>query len=381
MKSPTALSTGHVQAPIAALRPSDAAHPESGQPGAPKRRPLTKEAKIAIKTVTAILVAILALYLFGKIPSQRTEILAGLVQVAAVEEARNVAEDQKSVAVTKEDIDILLNATLTPSATKTPARVYLALAYAKPTEASDFDIDTLIVNFVLKEFTTNDHCDTQLLDVLRKRKNSKVAPPLLEFCRTTGNAKAAIAAIQACRTITDESDFPKFIDIVDFTSNAGIRQAAEESAADMLKKSINRQSLASKVSASLITASSADVKYALIRLLGCAGGAKASATVKTALASSDKKEQLAAALALASWPDDAMFEPLIEYVATVTEASTRALLFDACVRFVTNPDRMGSPENNVKFWNLLATNAKSPAEKDQVARARSSAKPKPKPKK
>ena len=364
------LGTGHVPAPLVA------AQPDPGQPGAPKRRPLTKEAKTAIKTVTAILVAALALFLYGKVPSQRAAVLTGLVQLAAVEEARNVSDDEKNVPVTKDDVDVLLDATLTPGATKTPARVYLALAYAKPTEASDFDIDTLIVNFVLKEFTTNDHCDTQLLDVLRKRKSPKVAPPLLEFCRTTGNAKAAIAAIQACRTITAENDFPKFIDIVDFTGNAGIRQAAEESAAYMLRKSINRQSLAAKVSASLTTASSAEVKYALIRLLGCAGGAKAADTVKTALASSDKKEQLAAAMALASWPDDAMFEPLVEYMGSVTDAPTRALLFDACVRFVANPERTGSPENNVKFWNLLATTAKSPAEKDQVARARAGTKPK-----
>ena len=189
-----------------------------------------------------------------------------------------------------------------------------------------------------------------------------------------GHAPAPVAAIQACRTITAEKDFAKLIDIVDVTSNPDIRQAAEDSAADMLKKSVNRQSLGSKVSTSLTTASTADVKYALIRLLGCAGGVKAADTVKTALAASDKKEQLAAAMALASWPDDAMFETLIAYLDTLTDAQARAPVFNACVTFVANPDRTRSPEISVKFWNLLKASSKSPVEQAQVERARASTK-------
>ena len=368
-----AFGPGHAPAPVTALRHGDPAHPESGQYGEPKRRPLSKEAKIALKTVGAIVVALLALILISKIPSARTATLSTLMKTAAVEEVRNVGEDEKSVPVTRDEVDILLNATLTPAATQNPGQIYLALAYAKPTEASDFDIDTAIVNFILKQFTLNDHCDTQLLEVVRKRKNPAVAPPLLEFCRTTGNAKAAIAAIQACRTITADKDFAKFIDIVDFTGNADIRQAAEDSAAYILRKSIDRQPLASKVAASLTTASNTDVKFALIRLLGCAGGAKAADIVKKSLASTDEKEQLAAALALASWPDDAMFETLIGYLDSVTDAPTRTLLFNACVNFVANPERTRPPEINVKFWNLLASSAKSPAETERVDRARAGA--------
>ena len=200
-----AFGPGHTPAPVAVVRSGDPAHPEAGQLGDPaKRRPLSKEAKIALKTAGAIVVALVALILISKVPSARTATLTTLTKAAAVEEVRNVSEDEKAVPVTRDDVEILLNATLTPNATKTPAQVYLALAYAKPTEASDFDIDAAIVNFILKQFTTNDHCDTQLLDVVRKRKNAASAPPLLEFCRTTGNASAAIAAIQACRTIQGE---------------------------------------------------------------------------------------------------------------------------------------------------------------------------------
>ena len=358
---------GHAPAPLAT-----AAHPELAQHDNPKRRPLSKEAKIAIKTVGAIVVAILALILIGKAPSESVSALNSLVLTAATEEAKNIPDDEKTVPVTKAELDILLNATLKPNATKTPDQVYTALWYAKSTDETD--VDAAIVTFVLKQFT-NDLCDMQLIDVFRKRKNPAVVPPLLEFCRTTGNVKAAKAAIATCRTIAAEKDFAKFIEIVDFTGNDSIRQAAEDSAADILRKSINRQSLGAKLVASFHTASNAEVRLSLIRLLGCSGSIKAADIIKKALASDNKNEQLAAAVGLASWPDDAMFESLLDYLGSVTDEPTRKMLFDACVRFVANPDRTRPPEINVKFWTLLDDNAKSPAEKDQVARARAGTKP------
>ncbi|MEI6607925.1 MAG: hypothetical protein WCP35_21695 [Verrucomicrobiota bacterium] len=79
-------------------------------------------------------------------------------------------------------------------------------------------------------------------------------------------------------------------------------------------------------------------------------------------------------MTLASWPDDAMFDRLIDYLGTLGDAPSRALVFDARVRFVANPNRTRSPEANVKLWNLLASTAKSPAkspaENTRVDRAR-----------
>ena len=93
--------------------------------------------------------------------------------------------------------------------------------------------------------------------------------------------------------------------------------------------------------------------------------------MKTALAATDNNEQLAAAMALASWPDDAMFDRLIDYLGTLSDAQSRALVFDACVRFVATPNQTRPQEMNDKLWNLLASKAKSPAENTQVSRARS----------
>ena len=361
-----ALGTGHTPASVSTLHLEHVLHL------APKRRQLSKQAKIA-SMIVAALVAVVALVLYSTSQSPQMAVLTGLMEAAGLEQARNVPDDEKGVIVTKDSLEALLKATLTPGVTKTPARVYLALRYAKVARGSDVDVDATIVTFVLRQFT-NDHSDTQLLEVLRKRKNPRAATPLLEFCRTTDKPKAALAAIQVCRTLAAEDDFAKFIDIIDFTGNPAIRQAAEDAAAAILKKSSHRLSLGIKVSNSHATATHAEVKYALIRLLGCVGGSKAAATVTAALAATDKDEQLAAAMALASWPDDSMFERLINYLGTLGDAPSRALVFDACVRFVANPNPARSPENNLKLWDLLASNAKSPAEITQVARARAASK-------
>ena len=100
--------------------------------------------------------------------------------------------------------------------------------------------------------------------------------------------------------------------------------------------------------------------------------------VRASLASEDKKEQLAAAIALGSWPDETMFELLVKFLGTVADPQAHSLVFDACVSFVGNPDRTRSPDITVNYWNLLANAAKSPSEKDKVARARIANKPKPK---
>jgi len=340
---------------------------------APKRRQLSQQARIGIKIAVALVMALVALVVYLKTPSPQMVALTRLLDAAASEDAKNVPDGQKELSVTKDSLEMLLKATSTPGVTKTPARVYLALRYAKPAPGSELDVDAMMVAFILKQFT-NDRCDKPLLEVLRKRRNQAVAPPLLEFCRITANTQAALAVIQVCRSLAAEEDFAKFIDIIDFTGNPTIRQATEDAAAAILKKSSHRLSLGIKVSNSHATATHAEVKYALIRLLGCVGGGKAAATVTAALAATDPDEQLAAAVALASWPDDTMFERLINYLDTLTNAPSRALVFDACVRFVASPNPTRSPENNLKLWDLLANNAKSPAEITQLARARAASK-------
>jgi len=50
------------------------------------------------------------------------------------------------------------------------------------------------------------------------------------------------------------------------------------------------------------------------------------------------------------------------------------LVLDACVRFLDNPQRTRTPASNLKLWDLLANNAKSPAAITQIARARAASK-------
>ena len=343
--------------------------PEEGdQPEAKKKRPLSKEAKTGIKTAVAVLVSLLALVLISKKASPRMEAYTRLVTAASAEEARSVPTEEKSVAVTKSDIDLLLESTLKPLAPKSPGNPYTALWFATPADDT-FVVDATIVGFVINQFKDG-RCDPLLLDVLRKRKKSEVVEPLLEYCRTTGNAKAAIAAIKTCNSISPADSFPRLIAIIVFTGDTSIRETAEECAADTLKKSINRQALGDNVIASLVNASGSECKDTLVRLLGYFGGVKASGMVKKSLAASDEKAQIAAVTALGYWPDDTQFETLATYLGSVPEGPQRKIVLDAAIRFLTDPDRKRTNEDKEKYWSLLASNAKSPAEQELLTSGR-----------
>ncbi|MCX6877863.1 MAG: hypothetical protein NTW21_29230 [Verrucomicrobia bacterium] len=150
---------------------------------------------------------LVVLILIGKRPNARTEALTKLIAAAAQEEARAVPFAEKTVPVTKDDLELLLDATLNPSASKISSSPYSALWFATATDGTE--VDVVMVNFVINQFKLNGRCDTHLLDVLCKRNNPDVVSPLLEYCRISGNAKAAIAAIQTCSAIAPERNFPK----------------------------------------------------------------------------------------------------------------------------------------------------------------------------
>ncbi|MCX6877864.1 MAG: hypothetical protein NTW21_29235 [Verrucomicrobia bacterium] len=55
----------------------------------------------------------------------------------------------------------------------------------------------------------------------------------------------------------------------------------------------------------------------------------------------------------------------------MTDERLRPLVLDACIRFLANPDHKRTPEINGSCWDRLASNAKSPAEQERIASARS----------
>jgi hypothetical protein len=263
-------------------------------------------------------------------------------------------------------LQVLIDAATDTGSNQQRQTVYKALWLAKSTDGTD--VDVTIAEIATKQAMADDVREVLIRDVLRKRKNPAVVPILMEFCRSTGDTRAAISAIQACRFMATDKEFPKYVEIIEFNSNASIRQAAEENIGEILKKAPNREELATRIISAQSSAVNDEVKYALTRLLGPAGGKAAAEAVKKSLAADDKKEQLAAAVALGTWADDSMFETLMEHLEKVEDEQLRARTFDAGFRFLTLPDRKREEDISEDYWKMLARAAKNADEQMKIIR-------------
>ena len=334
--------------------------PQAAAPTAYKKPVLSNGAKATIAVVLGLLVVLFGLAVVNKSGSnRRTDTYNKLVAIAA-------KDDAKEVPVNKDELKVLLEASVDVGANMQRQTVYKALWLAKATDGTD--VDAAIAEYATKQLMADDIREVLIRDVLRKRRNPAVVPALMDFCRATSDVRAAIAAIQACRFMSTDNEFPKYVEIIEYNSNPSIRQAAEENIGEILKKSPNRETLGQKIITAQANAVNDEVKYALTRLLGYVGGTKAAEVVKKALASEDKKEQLAAAVALGCWADDSMFESLIEFTDKVTDEQLRARVFDAGYRFLSIPDRKRDADLGQDFWKLLAKSAKTRDEQMKIIR-------------
>ncbi len=339
---------------------TDAAPPAAEPAFAYKKPALSNAAKIVISVLLGILVVFALFAIIGKSgTNKRIDIYNRLVTMAA-------KDDAKEVPVNKEELQVLIDAAVDVGANQQRDVIYKALWLAKATDSTD--VDLAITYAAIKPVMAEDIRVIIIRDVLRKRKNPVVVPVLMDFIRTANNPSSAIAAIQACRFMATDKDFPKFIDIIVTNSNLSIRQEAEANAGEILKKSPNRESLGEAICAALATVTEAEVKYALIRLVGPAGGARAAGIVTKALASADKKEQLSGVNAIGAWPDDSMFATFIKQLDACTDVQLRAHIFDAGLRFLANVDGKRPASANAELWKVFASSAKNPEEQDKIIR-------------
>jgi serine/threonine protein kinase len=362
VKSSPRLAPRAKPGPIDPAASDDPAAAGAAAPGMYKKPVLSNAAKVVIAALLGIMVVFLILAIAGKSgTNKRTEIYNRLLTTAA-------RDDVKELPVNKEELQVLLDAAVDVGANKQRDVIYKALWLAKATDSTDVDLS--IAQVATKQVMAEDIRVIIIRDVLRKRKNPVVVPVLMDYIRTANNTSSAIAAIQACRFMATDKDFPKFIELIATHSNPSIRQEAEANAGEILKKSPNRESLGESICTALSTATEAEVKYSLTRLLGCAGGAKAAGLVTKALASSDKKEQLAAVNALGAWADDSMFATYIKQLDSVTDVQLRAHVFDAGLRFLANPNADGkrTSANSAEYWKMLANSAKTREDQEKIIR-------------
>lgn len=344
-----------------------------GLPGAPKgpstvisgntmlpaqSKGISTAAKATIGAVLGLAIIIIGALVITKITDnkQNERITALLKQ----------AEDRtaKDVPTSAEDITLILGAATNIAANSQRQTVYQRLLISKANDGSN--IDAQIAAFAATDANQMiPDIRIRLFEVLAGRKSPSALAPLISYAQSTNNERTAVGAIKACEKIATEKNFSALLNIMGFTRHESVRQAAKRTIATVAKRTDGKTQLAIALKNSYETAGNDEVKRGYLELLGSAGGDAAATIVKGALEDEDKKTQLAALAALRSWPDDTMFETLIDFATGQEDDLLRANSFRAAYAFL-KLDRDRDELDLEDMWKLLAKEARTPKEKRQI---------------
>jgi serine/threonine protein kinase len=330
----------------------------AAQAGPPVKRKLSNAAKSTIAAIMGIVVVLMVWYLLDRSGKNReTQLYNEMITQAA-------KGDATEVPVNSIKLKILLDSAANTGLNEQRQTIYKALLLAKPTDGTD--VDARIVEFATRTEMLPDVREVLIRDVLRMRKNAAVVPALMAYARSTQDPRAAVSAIEAVRFMAGEEQFDEFLGVLQSTSNDQIRNAVEDTLAQVIKKSTSRDSLATRLAAAYASSLNENVRHSLLRLLGRCGGEKALDTVKAALAGEDTALQYAAINALGAWGDDTGLPILTEFLATTKSEGHRSKAFDAALKFVSDPSRKHTSETDKVHWTLLKQHARTRGEQEKV---------------
>lgn len=308
-----------------------------------------------IATVLTISIIIVAWVLVERMGSNRdAETLNKLITKAA---QANTSE----LPINKKDLDILLGSAVNVSFNKHRSSIYKALLLAKSSDGTD--IDGTIAMFVTSREMLADVKEVLIRDVLRMRNNPSVVPTLLTFATSTPDAKAATASLKAIRFMVEDRHFDPLLKIIQGTSNAEIRRAAEETMGEIIRKSSNKDRLADTLSLQYTTALNHEIRHCLLRLMGICGGEKALSTVREILRGNDPQQTIAAIIALGSWGDQTGFPVLVDFLKESRDPAMRGRAFDAAQKYLSQVKENSTEEQQ---WNMLSNQAKTREEQMKI---------------
>lgn len=336
----------------------------SAPPVFAKKKGLSAGMKTTIAIVLG-LVAVLLCYIMLKKNGENAEaqLYNGMITYAAKSDASELPVDSRKLEI------LLRNAASTASSTDRYV-IYKALYLAKSTDGTD--VDKRIAEFATTQVMIPDVRVVLIRDVLRKRNNPEIIGTLLKFARTTDEKNAAVAAIEATRYMATDETFPEFIEIIQTTQNDLVRKAAEENAAEIIKKSTNKPALASILATAHDAAFNDAIRLSMLRLLGRIGGEKALELAKKNLDSDDAKNKIAAMVALGSWADQPGYKLLVDFIATGPELTFRTRAFDSAIQYATE-----AKTNIEENWTLLSAQSKTQDEQLKLIRGLANVDPAP----
>ena len=128
--------------------------------------------------------------------------------------------------------------------------VMLVLDKARPNDGADFDAAT--AEFITKTGEMLPEVrEAMIREILTRRVNRAMVPDLLNYARQTPHDPTALALYQAIRPWAGDDQFEAFLSVAQFSKKADIRQAAEESAVAVIKRSNARAKLLAMVDKAL----------------------------------------------------------------------------------------------------------------------------------
>ncbi len=319
------------------------------------KRGVSNAMKGMIATMLTISILIVSWVLVDRMGSNRdAETLNKLITKAA---QANTTE----IPVNKKELDVLLGSAVNVSFNKHRSSIYKALLLAKSSDGTD--IDGTIATFVTSREMLADVKEVLIRDVLRMRNNPSVVPTLITFASSTTDAKAATAALKAIRFMAEDRHFEPLLKIIQSTSNAEVRRAAEETMGEIIRKSSNKERLADTLSIQYATALNQEIRHCLLRLMGVCGGEKALSTVREILRGSDQQQIIAAIMALGSWGDQTGFPALVDFIKESRDPAMRARAFDSAQKYL---GQLKDNPNEEQQWNLLSGQAKTREEQMKI---------------
>ena len=325
---------------------------------------LPKAAKIStILILSLILIVVLSIVISTS--DDRNEIKDFNAVIMRAEDLEKQNKLSKGLSVSKSELNALLNKAISPEGNKKRFLLNKSLAYAK---GDDFDVNSIIVNFI-SESAINEDMRINLLElVMENRNESESVKPLIELAANTLNDETAVAAINAAKANFSENNadqhFISFLHLINNAPSLTVLNVAESAASEIVSKSSNKEAFSATIVASYESSIDESVKHALLRLLGATGTKKAGELIMEALNSVDSELSAAAAAALSKWPNNTLFDELITYISSCDERNLRSSAFSAAIKMTPEKDGVGVYADKIEsFYRTLAEAAKEGVDK------------------
>jgi HEAT repeat protein len=303
-------------------------------------------AKIVIGSVLAVFIVIVGLLIVNKIEDSK--------RAARYNEIIAVASEPttKEIEVDEEDLQILLDS-IRVGTNRSRQIVYKALSIAKGQPG--MDVSASIAEFATTGILPDEIRAVLLGDVLRIRKDRSVLPFLFDYIEKTENEKVASAALRAAESVATDSEIQNFLQLIQLTPSNMIRRSAEDAAVSALEFSRKPKSYGGDFVEAMEAAVNADVRHAMIRLMGQTGAEVAADTLVETLNGKDRYDAIAALQGIAAWPNDELYPELVSFLDGQADELVRRKTFEAAISILIDPERRKerSETQQREMWTSL----------------------------